>query len=134
MQITLLMVMVMVMAVIMGMCVGMAVVMRVGMIMMMVVGVIIPLMAYGRPHPVVVVMDVPLMVIVVVNDQGARCALLVVMMVMGVMSMMMVVLMTMFMVMFMSMFVMMLMIVFMAGDPRLAASAYATHINLPRCR
>jgi hypothetical protein len=76
-------------------------------------------------------MDIPLMVIVVVNDQGARCALLVVMMVMGVMSMM-VVLMTMFMVMFM--FVMMLMIVLMAGDPRLAASAYATHINLPRCR
>jgi hypothetical protein len=54
------------------------------------------------------------------------------MMVMRVMSMMMVVLMTMFMVMFM--FVMMLMIVLMAGDPRLAASAYATHINLPRCR
>ena len=51
---------------------------------------------------------------------------------MGVMSMMMAVLMTMFMVMFM--FVMMLMIVLMAGDPRLAASAYATHINLPRCR
>ena len=69
---------------------------------------------------------------VVVNDQGARRALLVIMMVMGVMSMMMVVFMTMFMVMFM--FVMMLMIVLMAGDPRLAASAYATHINLPRCR
>jgi hypothetical protein len=34
----------------------------------------------------------------------------------------------------MFMFVMMLMIVLMAGDPRLAASAYATHINLPRCR
>ncbi|HFT7390481.1 hypothetical protein [Aeromonas hydrophila] len=126
----------------MGMCVGMAVVMRVGMIMMMVVGVIMvvivwvimPLVVHGSPHPMVVVMDIPLMVIVVVNDQGARCALLVVMMVMGVMSMMMVVLMTMFMVMFMSMFVMMLMIVFMAGDPRLAASAYATHINLPRCR
>ncbi|WP_421268523.1 hypothetical protein [Aeromonas veronii] len=125
---------------VMGMRVGMAVVMRVGMIMMMVVGVIMvvlmgvimSLMAYGSPHPVVVVMDIPLMVIVVVNDQGARCALLVVMMVMGVMSMMMVVLMTMFMVMFM--FVMMLMIVLMAGDPRLAASAYATHINLPRCR
>ncbi|WP_252410707.1 hypothetical protein [Aeromonas hydrophila] len=120
----------MVMAVIMGMRVGMAVVMRVGMIMMMVVGVIVgvvmPLMAHGSPHPVVVVMDIPLMVIVVVNDQGARCALLVVMMVMGVMSMMMVVLMTMFMVMFM--------FVLMAGDPRLAASAYATHINLPRCR
>ncbi|WP_233422811.1 hypothetical protein [Aeromonas dhakensis] len=124
----------------MGMRVGMAVFMRVGMFMMMVVGVIMvvlmrlimPLMAHGGPHPVVVVMDIPLMVIVVVNDQGARCALLVVMMVMGVMSMMMAMLMPMFMVMFM--FVMMLMIVLMAGDPRLAASAYATHINLPRCR
>nr|WP_233267169.1 hypothetical protein [Aeromonas veronii] len=119
----------MVVAVIMGMCVGMAVVMRVGMFMMMVVWVIMPLMAYGSPHPVVVVMDIPLMVVVVVNDQGARRTLLVVMMV---------VLMTMFMVMFMSMFVMMLMtvlmIMLMAGDPRLAASAYATHINLPRCR
>lgn len=134
----------MVMAVIMGMRVGMAVVIRVGMFMMMVVGVIMvvlmrlimPLMAYGSPHPVVVVMDIPLMVIVVVNDQGARRTLLMAMMVMGVMSMMMVVFMTMFMVMFM--FVMMLMIVLMivlmAGDPRLAASAYATHINLPRCR
>ncbi|WP_370689135.1 hypothetical protein [Aeromonas sp. SG16] len=120
------MVMIMVMAVIMGMRVGMAVLMRLGMIMMMVVGVIMTLVAYGSSHPVVVVMDIPLMVIVVVNDQGARCALLVIMMVMGVMSMMMVVLMTMFMVMFM--------IVLMAGDPRLAASAYATHINLPRCR
>ncbi|MFM5581692.1 hypothetical protein [Aeromonas hydrophila] len=126
------MVMVMVMAVIMGMRVGMAVFMRVGMIMMMVVGVIMTLVAYGSPYPVVVVMDIPLMVIVVVNDQGARRTLFVGMMVMGVMSMMMVVLMTMFMVMFM--FVMMLMIVLMAGDPRLAASAYATHINLPRCR
>ncbi|MEE1914057.1 hypothetical protein [Aeromonas caviae] len=127
----------MVVAVIMGMRVGMAVVMRVGMFMMMVVGVIVmvlmTLCSHWRPYPVVVVMDIPLMVIVVVNDQGAPCALLVVMMVMGVMSMM-VVLMTMFIVMFMSMFVMMLMIVFMAGDPRLAASAYATHINLPRCR
>ncbi|MDX7857977.1 hypothetical protein SJU92_18435 [Aeromonas caviae] len=130
----------MVMAVIMGMRVGMAVLMRVGMIMMMVVGVIMvvimTLVAYGSPYPVVVVMDIPLMVIVVVNDQGARRTLFVGMMVMGVMSMMMVVLMTMFMVMFM--FVMMLMIVLMivlmAGDPRLAASAYATHINLPRCR
>ncbi|MFB0593360.1 hypothetical protein ACETWN_06190 [Aeromonas hydrophila] len=117
----------------MGMRVGMAVVMRVGMFMMMVVGVIMvvivwvimPLMAQGCPHPVVVVMDIPLMVIVVVNDQGTLRTLLVVMM-------MMVVLMTMFMV--MSMFMMMLMIVLMAGDPRLAASAYATHINLPRCR
>nr|WP_307773206.1 hypothetical protein [Aeromonas caviae] len=94
------------------------------MFMMRVVGVIMPLMAYGSPYPVVVVMDISLMVIVVVNDQGARRTLLVVMVVMGVM--------TMFMVMFM--FVMMLMIVHMAGDPRLAASAYATHINLPRCR
>ncbi|MFM5879792.1 hypothetical protein ACET7V_10160 [Aeromonas sanarellii] len=126
------MVMVMVMAVIMGMRVGMAVVMRVGMIMMMVVGVIMPLMAYGSPHPVVMVMDIPLMVIVVVNDQGARRTLFVGMMVMRVMSMMMAVLMAMFMVMLM--LVMMLMIVLMAGDPRLAASAYATHINLPRCR
>ncbi|MCX9133844.1 hypothetical protein OKS68_15325 [Aeromonas veronii] len=106
----------------------MAVVMRVGVIMVMLVwvimvvlmGLIMPLMAYGSPHPVIVVMDISLMVIVVVNDQGARCALLVIMMVMGVMSMMMVVLMIMF--------------VLMAGDPRLAASAYATHINLPRCR
>nr|WP_279487072.1 hypothetical protein [Aeromonas veronii] len=122
----------MVMAVVMGMRVGMAVVMRVGMIMLVLMRVIMPLMAYGSPHPVVVVMDIPLMVIVVVNDQGVRRTLLVVMMVMGVMSMMMVVLMTMFMVMFM--FVMMLMIVLMAGNPRLAASAYATHINLPRCR
>ncbi|WP_421171606.1 hypothetical protein [Aeromonas dhakensis] len=122
------------MAVIMGMRVGMAVVIRVGMIMMMVVGVIVwvimPLVAHRCPHPVVVVMDIPLMVIVVVNDQGAWCALLVVMMVMGVMSMMMVVLMVM--VVFMSVF--MVVIIFMAGDPRLAASAYATHINLPRCR
>nr|WP_247651218.1 hypothetical protein [Aeromonas hydrophila] len=124
----------------MGMSVGMAVVMRVGMFMMMVVGVIMvvlmgltmSLMAHGSTHPVVVVMDIPLMVIVVVNDQGTLRTLLVVMMVMGVMSMMMVVLMTMLMVMFM--FVMMLMIVLMAGDPRLATSAYATHINLPRCR
>ncbi|MEH8196954.1 hypothetical protein [Aeromonas allosaccharophila] len=113
---------------------GMAMMMRVGMIMMMVMGVIMvvlmrlimPLVAHGSPHPVVVVMDIPLMVVVVVNDQSTWCALLVVMMVMCVMSM--------FMVMFMIMFVMMLMIVLMAGDPRLAASAYATHINLPRCR
>ncbi|WP_429107916.1 hypothetical protein [Aeromonas media] len=130
----------------MGMRVGMVVVMRVGMIMMMVVGVSMvvlmrlsmPLMTYGSPHPVVVVMDIPLMVIVVVNDQGARCALLVVMMVMRVMSMMMVVLMAMFMVVLVSVFMVVIVgvvvIIFMAGDPRLAASAYATHINLPRCR
>ncbi|WP_323970992.1 hypothetical protein [Aeromonas hydrophila] len=121
---------------IIGMRVGMAVFMRVGMFMMMVVGVIMvvlmrlimTLMAYGSPYPVVVVMDIPLMVIVVVNDQGARCALLVVMMVMGVMTMFMV------MFMFVMMLMIVLMIVLMAGDPRLAASAYATHINLPRCR
>jgi hypothetical protein len=50
------------------------------------------------------------------------------------------VLMSMFMFMFMFMFMVMIVgvgmvvIIFMAGDPRLAASAYATHINLPRCR
>ncbi|MCF5858674.1 hypothetical protein K3H49_05450 [Aeromonas veronii] len=77
-------------------------------------------------------MDISLMVIVVVNDQGARRALLVVMVMMRVMGMMVIVLVAMCMVMFM--FVMMLMIVLMAGNPRLAASAYATHINLPRCR
>ncbi|WP_236354771.1 hypothetical protein [Aeromonas veronii] len=122
----------------MGMSVGMAVVMRVGMIMMMVVGVIMvvlmklimTLMAYRSPHPVVVVMDIPLMVVVVVNDQGARRTLFVGMMVMRVMSMFMVVLVSVFMIVGVGMVV----IIFMAGDPRLAASAYATHINLPRCR
>ncbi|MFQ2106596.1 hypothetical protein ACK33R_19540 [Aeromonas rivipollensis] len=116
----------MVMVMVMGMRVGMTVVMRVGMIMMMVVGVIVmvlmTLCSHWRPYPVVVVMDIPLMVIVVVNDQGARGALLVVMVMMRVMGM--IVLVAMFMV----------VIIFMAGDPRLAASAYATHINLPRCR
>ncbi|WP_241658314.1 hypothetical protein [Aeromonas sobria] len=116
----------MVMAVIMGM----RVVMRVGMIMLMVVGmimvvlvrVIMTLCTHGGPYAVVVVMDISL--IVVVNDQGARGALL--------MGMMMIVLMAMFMVVLMIVF--MVVIIFMAGDPRLAASAYATHINLPRCR
>ncbi|MNR58530.1 hypothetical protein D3C85_1795530 [compost metagenome] len=75
-------------------------------------------------------MDIPLMVVVMVNDQGARCALLVVMMLMYLMSMMM----AMFMVVLMIVLVSMVVIIFMAGDPRLAASAYATHINLPRCR
>ncbi|WP_393936558.1 hypothetical protein [Aeromonas rivipollensis] len=125
----------------MGMRVGMVVVMRVGMIMMMVMGVIMvvlmrlimPLMAHGSPHPVVVVMDIPLMVIVVVNDQGARRALLMGMLVMSLMSMMMTVLMAMFMVLVI-VGVGMVVLIFMAGDPRLAASAYATHINLPRCR
>ncbi|MFM5250027.1 hypothetical protein [Aeromonas hydrophila] len=120
----------------MWMRVGMAVVMRVGIFMMMVVGVIMvvlmrlimTLMAYGSPYPVVVVMDIPLMVIVVVNDQGARCALLMGMMVAVLMVMVMMVLMI------VSVGVCMVVILFMAGDPRLAASAYATHINLPRCR
>ncbi|MFM5557254.1 MULTISPECIES: hypothetical protein [Aeromonas] len=122
----------------MGMLVvmSMTMVMRVGVIMMMVVGVIVmvlmTLCSHWRPHPVVVVMDIPLMVIVVVNDQGARRALL--------MGMMMIVLMAMFMVVLMSVFMVVIVVVgmvvtiFMAGDPRLAASAYATHINLPRCR
>ncbi|EKP0261380.1 hypothetical protein JFQ93_002672 [Aeromonas sobria] len=85
-------------------------------------------------------MDITLMVVVVVNDQGAWRVLRVVMMVMRVMSMMMIVLMAMFMVVLMSVFMVvivgvgMVVIIFMAGDPRLAASAYATHINLPRCR
>ncbi|WP_429234603.1 hypothetical protein [Aeromonas salmonicida] len=119
---------------VMRMSVGMSVVMGVGMIMMVVVGgimvvlvrVIMTLCHRGCPHTVVVVMDIPLMVIVVVNDQGARCALL--------MGMMMIVLMAMFMMVLMIVGVCMVMIIFMAGDPRLAASAYATHINLPRCR
>ncbi|MFQ2112971.1 hypothetical protein ACK337_11565 [Aeromonas veronii] len=123
----------------MGMRVGMAVLMRLGMIMMMVVGVIMvvlmgvimTLVAYGSSHPVVVVMDIPLMVIVVVNDQGARRTLLMGMMIV-LMTMFMVVLMSVLMVMIVG--VCMVMIIFMAGDPRLAASAYATHINLPRCR
>ncbi|MGY3979057.1 hypothetical protein ACW5XX_19405 [Aeromonas mytilicola] len=126
----------------MGMRVGMAVVMRVGMIMMMVVGVImvvlmwliISLCPHRCPYTVVVVMDIPLMVIVVVNDQGARCALL--MSVLSLMGMRVAVLMFMVMMVLMivSVGVCMVVILFMAGDPRLAASAYATHINLPRCR
>ncbi|MBS4689705.1 hypothetical protein J4G63_21005 [Aeromonas sobria] len=85
-------------------------------------------------------MNITLMVVVVVNDQGARCALLVVMVMMRVMGMMVIVLVAMFMVVIMSVFMVlivvvgMVVIIFMAGDPRLAASAYATHINLPRCR
>jgi hypothetical protein len=133
-QITLLMVMVM--AVIMGM----RVVMRVGMIMLMVVGVIMvvlvrvimTLCTHGGPNAVVVVMDISLMVIVVVNDQGARGALLMGMMMIVLMAMFMVVLMIVCMVVIVV--VGMVVIIFMAGDPRLAASAYATHINLPRCR
>ncbi|MGE6159989.1 hypothetical protein ACLHZ7_07605 [Aeromonas salmonicida] len=126
---------------VMRMSVGMSVVMGVGMIMMVVVGVIMVVLVRvimtlchrGCPYTVVVVMDIPLMVIVVVNDQGARCALLMGMLVMSLMSMMMAVLMVMFMVL-MIVGVGMVVFIFMAGDPRLAASAYATHINLPRCR
>nr|WP_287147696.1 hypothetical protein [Aeromonas sp.] len=114
------MVMVMVMVMRMRMRVGMAVIMRVERIMM----VLMILCNHGCPHAMVVVMNITLMVIVVVNDQGARCALL-----MG-----MIVLMAMFMVVLMIVGVGMVVIIFMAGDPRLAASAYATHINLPRCR
>ncbi|MGE6177059.1 hypothetical protein [Aeromonas salmonicida] len=119
---------------------GMVMMMRVSMIMMMVVGVIMvvlvrvimTLCTHGGPYTVVVVMDISLMVIVVVNDQGARCALLMGMMMIVLMAMFMVVLMIVFMVMIVG--VGMVVIIFMAGDPRLAASAYATHINLPRCR
>ncbi|WP_202864482.1 hypothetical protein [Aeromonas salmonicida] len=134
------------MSVVMG--VGMTMMVVVGMIMVLIVRVIMTLCHRGCPYTVVVVMDIPLMVIVVVNDQGARCALLMGMLVMSLMSMMMAVLMVMFMVLmivfmvlmivFMVLMivfmVLMIVFIFMAGDPRLAASAYATHINLPRCR
>ncbi|WP_435827102.1 hypothetical protein [Aeromonas allosaccharophila] len=114
----------MVMAMIMGM--------RVGVIMVVLVRVIMTLCTHGGPYAVVVMMNITLMVVVVVDDQSAGCTLIMGMFVMVVI--MVAVLMVMIMVMFMIMFVMMLMIVLMAGDPRLAASAYATHINLPRCR
>ncbi|MCX7130786.1 MULTISPECIES: hypothetical protein [Aeromonas] len=131
------MVMVMVMRMSVGMLVVMIMMMVVGVIMVVLVRVIMTLCHRGGPHTVVVVMDISLMVIVVVNDQGARCALLMGMLVMSLMSMMMVVFMVMFMVMFMVLMIVgvgMVVFIFMAGDPRLAASAYATHINLPRCR
>lgn len=73
-------------------------------------------------HPVVVVMDIPLMVVVVVNDQGAR-RWLPMSMLMAVLGMMLV-----------FVLVFMFMILIVPGDSCLAASAYATHINLPRCR
>ncbi|WP_265453079.1 hypothetical protein [Aeromonas salmonicida] len=125
--------MVMVMRMSVGMLVVMIMMMVVGVIMVVLVRVIMTLCHRGGPHTVVVVMDISLMVIVVVNNQGARCALLMGMLVMSLMSMMMAVLMIMFMV-FMIVGVGMVVFIFMAGDPRLAASAYATHINLPRCR
>ncbi|WP_311388815.1 hypothetical protein [Aeromonas enteropelogenes] len=123
---------------IMWMGVGMMV--QMSMIMVMVVRVIMGMLVamimrhrfHGEVHTVVVVMNIPLMVVVVVNDQGVRCILSVIMLVMVAVGWVMIVLM----VMGVSMVVMMLMVVFMfvTGDPRLAASAYATHFNLPRYR
>ncbi|WP_413165127.1 hypothetical protein [Aeromonas salmonicida] len=113
----------------MVMGVGMTMMAVVGVIMVVLVRVIMTLCPHRCPYTVVVVMDIPLMVIVVVNDQGARRALLMGMLVMSLMSMMMAVLMVLMIV-----GVGMVVFIFMAGDPRLAASAYATHINLPRCR
>ncbi|USV56045.1 hypothetical protein [Aeromonas encheleia] len=75
-------------------------------------------------HPVVVVMDIPLMVVVVVNDQGARRWLpmsVLMVVIVAVLGMMLV-------------FVLVFMFMIVPGDSCLAASAYATHINLPRCR
>lgn len=90
-------------------------------------------------HAMVVVMHIPLMVVVMVmDDQGARRTALVGMVMTVVMVLVVLVLMMMVMPMFMGMVVLVLMIVLMvvilAGNARLAASAYATHINLPRCR
>lgn len=99
---------------------------------------------------VVVVVHVPLMAIVVMDDQGAGFLLtmslvmrvprvfvgvfmmMVVPMVMGVVMMMdvgvsMMMLVTLFMLVMMTVWL-------LAGNARLAASAYAAHINLPRCR
>ncbi|MFQ2318285.1 hypothetical protein ACK32N_14070 [Aeromonas caviae] len=89
-------------------------------------------------HAVVVVMHIPLMVVVMVMmDDHRPGRTLLLCRAMGVMMTMMVaVLMMMVMPMFMEMIVMVIMLVVMvlAGNARLAASAYATHINLPRCR
>lgn len=90
----------------------------------------------------VVVMHIPLMVVVMVDDHspgGARFAmrlmLMSVMMPMRVaMAMTMVMIVLVMMVMIMLVFMVVLMVVILAGNSRLAASAYATHINLPRCR
>ncbi|MNY62053.1 hypothetical protein D3C86_1988090 [compost metagenome] len=87
-----------------------------------------PLMAHGSPHPVVVVMDIPLMVVVMVNDQGARRWLpmsVLMVVIVAVLGMMLV---------FVLVFVLVFMFMIVPGDSCLAASAYATHINLPRCR
>ncbi|MEG0173992.1 MAG: hypothetical protein RR721_10535 [Aeromonas sp.] len=92
----------------------------------------------------VVVMHIPLMVVVMVMmDDHRPGSPLLLCRAMGVMMTMMVavfMLMMMVMPMFMEMIVMVIMLVVMvmvmvlAGNARLAASAYATHINLPRCR
>ncbi|UBH26214.1 hypothetical protein LA358_11785 [Aeromonas enteropelogenes] len=122
------------------MLMGVSMMVQMGMIMVMAMVVImrVPMAMimrhrlHGEVHTVVVVMDISLMVVVVVNDQGARCILSVIMLVMVAMGRVIAVLM----VVGVSMVVMMLMVVFMfvTGDPRLAASAYATHFNLPRYR
>nr|WP_269469279.1 hypothetical protein [Aeromonas enteropelogenes] len=135
-----LMLMLMRVAVCVIMLMGVGMMVQMGMIMVMVVRVImgVPVAMFmrhrlhGGAHTVVVVMDIPLMVVVVVNDQGAWCILSVIMLVMVTVGRVMIVLM----VMGVSMVVMVLMVVFMfvTGDPRLAASTYATHFNLPRYR
>ncbi|MGY3901874.1 hypothetical protein ACW5XF_05310 [Aeromonas lusitana] len=85
-------------------------------------------------------MHIPLMVVVMVMMDDHRPGRpLLLCRAMGVMMTMMVavfMLMMMVMPMFMEMIVMVIMLVVMvlAGNARLAASAYATHINLPRCR
>ncbi|MGY6037368.1 hypothetical protein [Aeromonas sp. AE23HZ002T15] len=91
-----------------------------------------------RDHAVVVVMHIPLMVVVMVMmDDHRPGRVLLLCRTMGVMMTMMVavfMLMMMIMPMFMKMIVMVIMVMVLAGNARLAASAYATHINLPRCR
>ncbi|WP_347006394.1 hypothetical protein [Aeromonas sp. MR16] len=112
----------------------MAVIVGVSMMMLMVGGVIVgvslmmPLSLAGlhSAHPVVVVMDIPLMVVVMVNDQGARRWL--------PMSVLMVVIVAVLGMMLVFVLVFMFMFMIVPGDSCLAASAYATHINLPRCR
>jgi hypothetical protein len=94
------------------------------------VSVMMPLSLAGlhSAHPVVVVMDIPLMVVVMVNDQGARRWLpmsVLMVVIVAVLGMMLV---------FVLVFMFMFMFMIVPGDSCLAASAYATHINLPRCR
>ncbi|MGY3929534.1 hypothetical protein ACW5WU_01400 [Aeromonas encheleia] len=110
------------------------VVVGVSVMMPMVVGVVVGvsmmmpvslgLAGLHSAHPVVVVMDIPLMVVVMVNDQGARRWLpmsVLMVVIVAVLGMMLV-------------FVLVFMFMIVPGDSCLAASAYATHINLPRCR